>query len=333
MARIVIHAGMGKTGSSSVKHWLGTNTDLVRQGGFTLVVAPPSEAGEIAFAPPEGRAIGSRWAIEWVLADPADVARRADRLVTALDAAARRYGDVVITAEAFERPFYDLHEPILTALQRLSGQHEVRVAYYVGPQHSSLEARWRQAGFRGRLGPSAYVERRVGLLRYAATRRGVRSIAPGLDFEPRPFRSDLLDGGDLVTDFARRFLGVEAATSARINRGLPLDVVNVLHAAPPGMFWDRGYGNRRVKLIKRLLEGRELPESERALLSRQVLRKYAHETFGAENAELGWPDFVPPPDDPKGTPGLEALDRLWEPQASPAELAFLLRALSAAIEE
>lgn len=334
VAVIVIHAGMGKAGSSSVQRWLQTNSPALREGGFTLLAAPPSESGEIAFAPHDGGRFNSRWIMESVLADPAAAQQRADAFAEALAVSAERYGDVVVSAEAFGRVFYGPHVPTLTALQRLSARHEVRVAYYARPQHTSLEARWRQAGFRTAMRPSTFIERRAAILHYASTRRGVRSLAPGVQFEPRPFHEDLLDGGDVVADFAGRFLGVEAAEEVWVNRGLPLEVVNVLHAAPPGMFWDRSYGNRRVKRIKQLLDGHPIPEkAERIAFSRQVLLKYAYERFAAENSALGWEDFVPEPEDPEGTPGLEALDELWAPQASEAELSVLFRTLLAAIDE
>jgi len=118
-----------------------------------------------------------------------------------------------------------------------------------------------------------------------------------------------------------------------MNRGLPLEAANAIRIAPEGMFWGDGDGNRRVRLLKRLLADHRSPEDERIALSRRVVHKYAHERFAAENAELGWDDFVPPPakEQSADVPGIEALDRLWTPQASPAELALLFRALDAAI--
>ena len=333
MAVIVIHAGMGKAGSSSVLRWLRDNSPALREGGFSVVTAPFSETGDIVFAPYDRGVLSSGWIARSLLANEGGAQPRADALAEALDGAADRYGDLVVTGESLASLFYNLHAPSLTALEWLAAQHEVRVAYYVRPQHTSLEARWRQAGFRSGKRPSVHIERRAAFLHYASTRRGVRSRAPSIDFEPRPFRQDLLDCGHVVADFAGRFLGVEATEKPWVNRGLPLEVVNILHAAPAGMFWDRSYGNRRVKRIKQLLDGHSVPEDGRIALSRQVLRKYAYERYAVENAELGWDDFVPPPEDPEGTPGLEALDELWKPQASPAELSLLFRALDAAIEE
>jgi hypothetical protein len=210
--------------------------------------------------------------------------------------------------------------------------HELKVAYYARPQESSLEAAWRQAGYRTGVPPSVYIAENAVRMDYAATRKGVREIAPDLEFEPKRFRTDLLQRGDVVVDFARHFLGIDLQEQpVWVNRGLPLEVVNLLRAAPPVMFWDESYGNRRVARIKALVEEERLPEDDRVALSRRVLRKYAFEKFGDGNAELGWDGFVPPPDDPERIPGLEALDWLWTPRASPAELSLLFRALRAAI--
>jgi hypothetical protein len=330
VAAIVIHAGMPKTGSTSIQRWLQDNWHDLREHGITVAVAPKQGVGEIAFAPYEKGNVSSGWIVARAAVRPAAAGEMADAFAEALAAAAQRYGDIVITSEGFE-VLFGPGSPALPALQRLSTRHEVRVAYYARPQHSGLEALWRQTGYRTGTPPSVFLERRVPALRYASTRREVHALAPGLRFEPMPFRRDLLESGDVVTDFARRFLGLRAGEGQWANPGLPLEVVNLLRVAPDGMFWDKSYGNERINRIKQLLRDHPLPEDDRIALSRQVLRKYAHETFAPENAELGWDDFVPPPDGGDEIPGLEALDRLWTPQASPAEMSLLFRALSAAI--
>ena len=44
--------------------------------------------------------------------------------------------------------FWRLDEPFLRALDALGGEHTVRVAYYVRPQHTAIESWWCEAGFR-----------------------------------------------------------------------------------------------------------------------------------------------------------------------------------------
>ncbi len=329
MATIVIHAGRPKAGSTSVQLWLGANSSVLRKHGFTVVVAPRNEAEEVVFVPYEKGPVVSGWTVVRATRKPAERQPEiADVFAEALATAADRYGNVVVSSEGFAGMFGAL--PALESLQRLSVRHEVRVAYYARPQHTSLEAMWRQAGYRSGMSPSAHVVRNGSALRYAETRRRVRSVAPGLNFDPVPFRRDLLESGDVVADFARRFLGVEAGKTVWANRGLPLEAVNLLRAASDGTSFDVTRNGRGARL-KRLLADNPLPEDERIALSRRVLQKYAHERFAAENAELGWEDFVPPPEDAEELPGIEALDELWTPQASPAELRLLVRALDAAI--
>jgi hypothetical protein len=332
---IVIHAGMPKAGSSSIQEWLEANSATVREQGYTVSVAREGESGDPVFVPHEGGAVNSGWVVDRVVEMPATERREAvDVFVDALASCAEQYGNIVISGESFAQMFWSGSSPAFESLQRLSTLHEVRVAYYVRPQHASLEAEWRQWGFRGGEQPSTYIERCAGHLHYATTRSTAHALAPGMDFEPRPFRRDLIDSGDPVVDFAGRFLGVEVhEASRRANRGLPLEVVNILRAAPVGMFWDDAHDNGRIERIKQLLGGDLFPEDDRVALSRRVLGKYAFNRFAAENAELGWEDFVPLPDDEARIPGLEALDRLWAPTTSPGELFLLFRALQIAVSD
>jgi hypothetical protein len=109
-----------------------------------------------------------------------------------------------------------------------------------------------------------------------------------VSFEPRPFRADLLDGGDPAVDFARRFLdGVEAYArpEARIwsNVGLPLEVVNAIRHAPPDLLFSSMCDNEKLDGIKRLLSGLDAPETERTRdrglsCRRTVMRSSSGET-------------------------------------------------------
>lgn len=333
MAVIVIHAGMPNAGSSSIQVWLEKSWRALRESDFTLVAAPRGESGDIAFIPYEEGPADSGWMFDEAGREPHAVQQKtADALVEGLAECAERFGNAVVSSEHFAIPFWRLQDPILAGFQQLSSTHELRVAYYARPQDSGLEAAWRQAGYRTGAPPSVYVAENAVRMDYAGTRKGVWEVAPSLKFEPKPFRKDLLDRGHVVSDFARHFLEIDVQEEIDwVNRGLPLEVINVLHAAPTAMFWDESYGNQRIARIKALVDGEHFPEDNRVALSRQVLRKYAFEKFTDGNAELGWDDFVLPPDDPEQIPGLEALDSLWTPSASPAELSLLFRALRAAI--
>lgn len=325
---------MPKSGSSSIQRWLSASAKSLRQSGFTVVRAPANSAGAVAFEPYEHGQLNSGWivnqAVSWPRSRQIDLV---DRLVDALADAADKHGNIVLSGESFAHVFWSLREEALNRFEQLSKRHRLCVAYYVRPQHSTLEAAWRQWGFRSGHPPSTYVADYATHLHHARTRQGVNACAPGLEFEPRALLEEHLERGDLVCDFAGRFLGIEAPpVGGRENAGLPLEAAKLLSAAPSGMFWSSTDDNSQLEWIKRLLDGNSMPQDDSTIQSRLVLRRYAHERFADENAELGWVDFVPPPPEDLDIPDLNALDRFWAPQASPVELAIVFRALSAAID-
>jgi hypothetical protein len=330
---IVIHSGMPKAGSTSLQQWLEGEAVDLRQRGFTVAALSHwDDEGNVDFAPYERGEVNFSAVISRFGREPGPVWQRfADSFVSALSSCGERYGNIIVSGEALA-----MHprRPILERLQQLATQHEVRVAYYARPQHTSLEAMWREWGYRSGKKPSVCVELATPSHRYAFAQRAIHSIAPNLKFEIRPFREDMLDGGDIGVDFARRFLGVEAhGTGIRANRGLPLEMVNLLRYAPHGMFWDDLEDYERLHRVKELYADQSPLEDHRVALSRKVLRRYAFDVFAAENAELGWDDFVAPLEEGEDVPELKALDGLWTPRASSVELSLLFHALRAAIGE
>jgi hypothetical protein len=270
-----------------------------------------------------------------------ELAALADGFADALDRSATELGTVLVTAEGFASLFIAADEPFLRSLDRLAQHHTVRIAYYVRPQHTAMEARWRQWGFRTEMSPSAWVRDQAHQLRYADTVDHVRRLAPGVSFEARPFRSDLLPGGSVVVDFAREFLRIaDAPGTSEVNEnvGLSLDFANLLRGAPASLLDDPGVrvnaGGRQLALGV-LGRSWNLPESSAARESRAVLHRYAFREFEPRNrvlaAELGWatPSFVPPPPESAQSAGdLDALDDLWKSHASPTARAYLYAALS-----
>ncbi len=344
MGTLVLHAGMGKAGSTSIQTWLQHASRDLRENGIGLLAPDPgAPEDELRLKEHESGTTGSnRIAVVY------GSGRRRDRsvlesLFAQLEAALERHRVTVVTAEALERYFCRVDEDFLGRLEQLAGVHRVRVAYYVRPQHTALEARWRQWGFRLGQKPSEYLGARSRVLHYFDTYASVAHHAPNVSFEPRPFRSDLLDGGDPVTDFAGRFLdlrNVEPAASAIwTNRGLPLEVVNVLRHAPPGRFWSSSNDNDRLDLIKDVLAGLESDEAQATRESRRVLQGYCRETFEPGNARLietlGWntDHFVPPVEGRplSEEPRLETMDELWQPQASETILESLYSVLDRVI--
>jgi len=132
-----------------------------------------------------------------------------------------------------------------------------------------------------------------------------------------------------------------AVDSIRSNAGLPLEVVNALSYAPPGLFWSSIHDNGRLEMIKKVLARLDAVEHEETTRSRALLRGYCYKSFEAGNSRLidamGWETdtFVPPPEDhdDDDEPCLTALDELWRPKASEAELKVLYSALDHSISQ
>ncbi|MDQ1511313.1 MAG: hypothetical protein QOG50_3157 [Actinomycetota bacterium] len=341
MAEIIVHAGMPKTGSSSIQSWLMQNHDRLTDGEIQLVVATNrtrrNPGPEVHLEPLESGEVNSG---QLILAWAGDgyAPRIPERFVSELNLFAERYQKMIVTGEALSAFFYRLDAPFLTALDELARAHTVRVAYYVRPQHTAIEAAWRQALFRQPSSPSEVVIEQAKTLHYLRTKEGVNDRAPHVDFAMRPFRSDLLGGASAVSDFTRTFLSIDTSgPDIHENSGLPLELVNRLRHAPDGVFWNGAverYPRRKLRAAAARLE---LPASPEIKRSRHILRAYCREVFEDDNRELirqlSWPthEFVPAARI-RGHWDLTELDDLWTPNDSPAELARLFDELSTALE-
>jgi len=344
MGTVVLHAGMGKAGSSSVQAWLAENANRLRKLQIGVLVARAEEKGAgIQLDECRPGRINSDAVVD-SYSEASDKRAVVENVLEQLGAAATRHRLAVLTGGAMELFFWRGDEDFLSGLDDLARNHEVRVAYYVRPQHTALEAHWRQWGFRSGSTPSQYLATRSRALHYFDTYASVRRYAPSVSFEPRPFRRDLLDGGDPATDFARSFLGLadtSAVDSIWSNPGLSLEVVNALSYAPPGLFWSSIHDNGRIPMIKKVLARSDAVEHEETTRSRALLHDYCYKRFEAGNSGLidamGWEtdSFVPPPEDHDDgdEPCLTALDELWRPKASEAELKVLYSALDHSISQ
>jgi len=349
VATIVIHAGMPKTGSTSIQRWIAENSTRLREqnGVQVLVVAsrtPDKVSDAVRLEPYEAGTVNSGALIKaWLLTG------RSPAVARAFFEDLARYADdcsvVLLTSEALSQAFWCADETFLAGFEQLARAHLVRVAYYVRPQHAALEASWRESGFKQRKHePAEWVLAQSDVKwRYLHTLDVVREIAPTVELDVRPFVPDLLDGGSPVEDFVRRFLSLdEECREFHANPGFPLELVNLLRGAPRGWFWRMTYAGVAPeryprRKVRALLDGLELVASPSIRRSRLVLQQHCHEVFEDENQELirrlGWPlsFFVPPVEDLDGEWSLDELDVLWAPEASEAERALLYHALRAAL--
>jgi hypothetical protein len=349
MGTIVVHAGRAKTGSSSLQSWLSQNADTLRQDGVCVLAAHAQDRGETRQLSLTELRMGQNanvsHAIKRASVQEAGQATRTlpsqavESLVAQLAATASRYPVTVISGEILQRAFAGSDRALLAGLDQIAGQHQVRVAYYVRPQHTALEAEWCQSGYRSPLGAAEFLARESGFLHYHDTLMSVGQLAPNLSFEPRPFHRDLLYGGHPAADFAHHFLGRDArpeATHAWLNRGLPLEVMNALHRAP-----EKLRSSAKVHRMKETaLADLSAPESGEIVRSRRLLQAYCHSVFESGNRQLlatmGWDAqaFVPAADaieDHDISHVLQTIEDLWEPKASPVELAALYASLEQAI--
>jgi hypothetical protein len=336
MGVIVLHAGMSKTGTSSIQHWLAQHVESLGERGINAVrvVQRSREAPVSVVRSTRDNAKSTPLVDGLKLTEPADIRVDALRRVLELVATeADRDGVVVISNEGYETLFQHDVPEFRQALDAVADAHTVRVAYYVRPQHGWLEAAWRQWGFRHTQQPSAWLRRQEPKIRYGRTLAIVREEAPCISFEVRPCRRDLLVGGDVVQDFAKVFLGLDdpplaGSEDAWANRGFPLEVSILLRYAPAGAFWSSLHDNKTLDRLREFVLRWQLPETEPIARSRKILQQYCYQTFEPENLqlieELGWqtPNFVSPVGGEwRGAcaPGLDQLDELWTPHASEAE--------------
>jgi hypothetical protein len=341
VAEIIIHAGMPKTGSTSLQRWLVENAErLQSEQGIQILAAtdrprrnPP---GRLQLEPYESGNVNSGLVAEgWGLTTFAPEVPL--RFLADLGDLASQFARVLLTGEGLSRFIWTADERVLGGFQDLAGRHTVRVAYYVRPQHTALEAMWREDGFLRSPRPRQAIVYRLRQLHYLQTLEAVETHAPDLDFVMLPFRSDLLVRRNVIDDFASRFLGIdEECPRIEINRSLPLRLVNALRHAPDGVFRSGEtelYPRARLRRVAARLDLPSTPEIRR---SRRILQRFCHEEFEAENQrlirKLSWPtaDFVP---NVKldGPWDISELDTLWTPTESSSELADLYRKLESAL--
>lgn len=357
MGTILLHAGLPKTGSSSIQNWLKRNQVKLQDAGWALLAEDRRDTAPTAAAQrrvrlcvhKSGILSGSNFITRYFLRTTTDNQREriVGQFVEKLERLVQTHGKVILSTEGLGLPILRLDERWLKGLETLTDHHEVRLAVYVRPQDSAIEAAWRQWGFRSHLSeqPSSYIARRARLLHYWNTVEGIERIAPKLCLSPRPFRGDLLDGGSVVKDFVARFIGTDVPfldedSEIWANRGLPLDIINLLSHAEAGRFWKGSNDNHNFKKFKSLFSGLRIEDSPEVTESRVVLNRYCYDLFEPGNRKLieayGWATehFVAPlaADPSPSQADLSQIDQLWKPRANATELEVLFHLLAVGLE-
>ncbi|MCC5951057.1 MAG: hypothetical protein JJU45_03075 [Acidimicrobiia bacterium] len=330
MGKIVIHAGRPKAGSSSVQTWLADHVDDLRASDVLVAQAVMSKVRDVVHVREyraDRRVNSGDFIAAYMRLD--DRPAHLDRFLSDMASLADSAPTVVITSESFANLLEPADEQFLQGLSELNRSHPVQIAYYVRPQHAALVSAWAQWGYRGYRKPAAYIESRATTHRYLTTLETVERLAPEVEMTVRPFRRDLFVGGGLVSDFVSTFLGLDDSIveEAWANTSMPVDLANVLRAAPEGTFWTSdvkpraaarksGRPTNSYRAAVPLLEAWKVDESAAAISGRHLVHRWAHEQFEAENRELierlGWPadEFIPPPPEGSGS-DLEQLNELW----------------------
>ena len=103
---------------------------------------------------------------------------------------------------------------------------------------------------------------------YLQTLESVEQSAPHVSFEVRPFRSDLLEGGDVVIDFAKHFLEIDDVPPAESedrwsNRGPPDRTRDGASGrVHPGCSGTRFHDNTILNRLRDIVLKSDIPESQ-----------------------------------------------------------------------
>jgi hypothetical protein len=334
--RLIVHAGMGKAGSTALQLWLGDQA------------AELGELGIVSLRTSETQGTGNGW--ERVESGGAQSmgrphSGRSDAFaahgpflqsIIGLGASAEK---VVVSVEGPYDRLYTGDAALRGWLDAVAARVTPQIVIYVRPQHEWAEAAWRQWGFRTAMPASEWITSHAdhGYLDYRwHTRLGERLDGMTLRLHP------VVDGPsgrtDVVEHFATAILGLPPAHPSirsgpqKANAGLSLRVCAALWRDPPTGLWIDQHDNLRLDALKLLLDERlrRIDGSDPSTGEiRRVLYDWAAERFGAANdgllGEMGWdPEGWPVSSDARGAgAGLDAIDRLLERELAPADAAAL----------
>jgi hypothetical protein len=338
MGTIVIHAGMGKTGSTSLQDWLQQQAPALLKKSNTAVVRAELQNGwfrsdpSVCFVPPTSLGVASNSLADVLRTNRDQNPEWCKQFANGLKALSERHDLTVVSSEAFAQLFQAGHPHFLSALDNVAASTPVRVAYYVRPQHTALEAWWRQWGFRMEMTAPDYIRKFSTYMHYLQTASLVREVAPRIAFEVRPFIPDNSKFSNVCADFATEFLRLNHTDCEQIvpvwaNRGISLEATILLRQAAECMLWRDRDDNDLLDWLQPLLARVTIDPDENIVASRKLLWSYAHRVFEAENqaliAQFGWEidTMIPTPTDDVecDANSLDLLEEYWSPTMSKNE--------------
>ena len=291
--RLIIHAGTGKTGSTTIQQFLFANaTALEERYSVTSLSIPRDETnpGELRLVRTQhsnGEQIDANWFSRVYRAlQPEPITEQLEQQLAQFET-----GDnaIVISGESISRLLLREHPRFMACLKDLARRFDVRVVMYVRPQHSYMEAVWREWGFReGHAKPSDYFRKIKPTLFYAQCWDYWATHAPTVQFLVRPFVQHLLEGQDLLADFCRYALEIDIGSLVipeAKNVGMSLSAINLLRALPESRLWNNPNDNRLFKKIK-MLEPDFTGLDETEVLCKALLKELCGLWYAKSNAEF-----------------------------------------------
>ena len=286
MGKIVIHAGTPKAGSSAIQHWLAGEREATPPGARHHPGDRSCSGSDSGYArSTDGdRSTHTRWDWRWMKGGQASV-QSLERFFSDLDALSEQHPFLLLTSETLDEALWRPDEGFLVGLDDLAAEHS-SPSVLLRPSAAHRDG--------GGLAPVGVSLRHASIDLPAAPRAAPRlrddvQAAPsarpaGGGSSSDRFGLTSLTPGNVVVDFARHNLEVEVrpGEAPPINRGLPLEVVNLLRSAPRGRFWSSEHDNRSCDGSRELFGDVQIPESAEVRRSRLILQAFCHRTFEAE---------------------------------------------------
>lgn len=291
---IIFHAGMAKTGSTTIQRFLYANCRTLEARDSVVCVCVPQTALELG----QLRLVRTQHAEEprlnanlfrnlFSTTESGLFIEQFSQQLTQLESAGKT---VVISGESISQLLLNERPRFMAFLEDLADSYTVRVVIYLRPQHSYMESAWREWGFReAHQYPSDYFRKLQRSLRYGEHWDYWTRQAPSVRFVVRPFVQPLLESGDVLADFCLHAIEKDLndlVIPERENVGMSLSAINLLRALPGNRLWTNPNDNRIFRRIKSLEPIFSAGQDETEAHCRALLRELAGLWCSESNKKL-----------------------------------------------